>query len=578
MPDLPRPRERAMKAGWHVLMPVLVAMCVVGVAYAPVLSAQALSFDDNEFLTANPLVRSPSWNSAARFFGEILEPSTVSGYYIPLTMVSLMLDVAAGGEPDDLRPLHRTQLALHVLNIALLVLLLHGLFRHAWSAAGVALAYGLHPLMVEPIAWIAERKTLLATFFVLLALLAYLRWVRARRARWITASLAMFLLALLSKPTSLPLPILLLVLDFWPLRRLSRRALVEKVPFLALAALFAAITVISHARTTGAGVHAQRSVGEAALIASYALTFYLQKIAWPGVLSSVYPMPQLTWAAPETAMRGIALVLIIAAALFAVRRTRAPLAGLAFFVVALAPTLGLVEYGWVLVSDKYAYLPLVGLTLPFAALAGRFAGMPRGWRIAAGAALILLLAVEAGASRAYLTKWRDSETLLRHMVAVTPDDPMPHVKLGSLLHAKGDLPGAVQSLRRAVGLNPRLAEAHNNLGVALGRAGELAAAAEHLRTAIQLKPDYATAHQNLGMAYAASGQVEAALYELRESIRLDPELRSARLRLADLLARRGRRDEARAELRALIERSPGTPEADRAGQVMRDLEGTSAVP
>ncbi|MFH0980558.1 MAG: glycosyltransferase family 39 protein, partial [Planctomycetota bacterium] len=221
---------------------ILVVALTVAAVHWPALSAQTLSFDDAQYLTKNLLVQNPSWASAGRFLREVLEPSTVSGYYQPLAMISLMLDHALGGRADQLRPFHRTSLILHISNTALVIVLLYLLFRQAWVAVAVGLLFGLHPLTVEPIPWIGERKTLLATFFALCCFITYVGYARRRSWKRYVACLVWFVLALMSKPTTTPLPVLLLLLDYWPLRRLNKRAVLEKVPFLIIAGLSAVIT------------------------------------------------------------------------------------------------------------------------------------------------------------------------------------------------------------------------------------------------------------------------------------------------------------------------------------------------
>ena len=181
---------------------VLVISCTIAVQW-PALSARAFAFDDAQYFITNPLVRNPSAASAWQFFREVLHPSTVGGYYQPLTMVSLMLDSVMGATQDNLRPLHRTSLLLHAVNSGLIVLLLYALFKQPWVAAGAGLLFGLHPITVETVAWIAERKTPLATFFALLSLLAYLKYVKNPSRRiWYPACALLFVLALLSKPSS----------------------------------------------------------------------------------------------------------------------------------------------------------------------------------------------------------------------------------------------------------------------------------------------------------------------------------------------------------------------------------------
>ena len=191
-----------------LLIALIVAVCVaVVIAHWPALSANALSFDDTQYLTENLLVQSPGWASAKQFLTEVLEPSTVRGYYQPLTMISLMVDYALGGRADNLMPFHRTSLILHAANTALVIVLLYLLFGQAPVAAAVGLLFGLHPMTVEPIPWMSERKTLLAAFFALCCLVAYVRFKHKGNWRLYVCCLVLYLLALMSKPTSVPLPL-----------------------------------------------------------------------------------------------------------------------------------------------------------------------------------------------------------------------------------------------------------------------------------------------------------------------------------------------------------------------------------
>ena len=230
-----------------VIVLALLSLVVVGAtlfAHWPVLSAQAMSFDDEEAIIENRLVQHPSWNSVGRFFREVTLSSVVRGYYRPLTLTSLMLDWAMGGRPEDFRPFHRTSLALHLGSTVLVILLCYQVFRQPIIAALVGLLFGVHPLTVEPIAWVMERKTILAAFFAFACLNAYVGYTRGPRWGWYAAAVVLYLLSLLAKPTGTPLPIVMLLMDYWPLKRFSRRAVLEKIPFFILSAVFAALCVL----------------------------------------------------------------------------------------------------------------------------------------------------------------------------------------------------------------------------------------------------------------------------------------------------------------------------------------------
>ena len=265
-----------------VLLVLIAIVCgAVVVVHYPALSAQAISFDDSQYLSNNTLVQNPSWGSARRFLTEVLEPSTVGGYYQPLTMISLMLDCGMGGSDDNLMPFHRTSLILHTANTFLIVVLLYLLFGNAVIAAAVGLLFGLHPMAVETIAWVGERKTLLAAFFALWSLIFYARY--ASKNSWVTYAccLAAYVLALMSKPTSTTLPVVMLLMDFWPLKRLSRRAVLEKIPFFTLVAISAVITYVSQSRTSITSLPTNYGIERIPFILCHNIVFYLYKIIWP---------------------------------------------------------------------------------------------------------------------------------------------------------------------------------------------------------------------------------------------------------------------------------------------------------
>jgi tetratricopeptide (TPR) repeat protein len=585
-----------------LIVSIAVVVVIVAAVHWPVLSAQALSLDDAQYLTDNRLVRNPSWASTRRFVTELLAPSTVRGYAQPMTMISLMLDYAAGGRPNDLRQFHRTNLALHVANTALLIVLLYQLFGSVWPAAGIGLLFGVHPLVVEPIAWLTERKTLLAAFFVLWCLVLYVCFVHRRSWGVYAACLTMFVLAVLSKPTSTPLPVLLLLLDAWPLRRLSWRAVIESLPFFGIAAIGAVITVISQARTAGVDLPIESAPGEMLLMLCHQLVFYLSKMVWPANLSSWYPRPEpMSLSNPALLGAVIGMCAIIAVVAVSLRWTRAVAVGWLFFFVAILPTLGIIGFTWATAADKYVYLPAVGLLLVLASFAcwlSNASSQRRQRRLiqAAGAVVLIVLAsLEARATRAYLPAWRDSETLFRHILTVAPNAPVAHNSLGLALAAKGDWDAAIEHYQAALRRYPGYQNARNNLALALAsqgrvdeaivqcqlalehgpdnpitqnnlggflvRQGRLTEAAEHFAQALRLNPEAVETYNNLATVLLALGRVDEAVARLEQALRRDPRYVDAHMNLARAQARLGNADLAMAQYREVLRLSPDHAEA-----------------
>jgi len=487
-----------------------VSLCVLA-AHWGTLSARALCSDDLEYLVDNPLVKTPSWNSAERFLTEVLRPSTVGGYYQPLAMTSLMLDYAAGGREADPRAFHRTSLALHVVNTALIVLLMYSLFGNPLAAGLVGLLFGVHPMTVEPIPWISERKTLLAAFFALACLNLYVRYTRRRNWKLYFASLGVFVLAVMSKPTSTPLPVCLLLMDYWPLRRLRWGAAWEKVPFLLVSGISGFITFYSQRATFGLEMPAEHSPLRIPLILCHNIVFYLYKIVLPVNLSPHYPFPDpvgLSHPMVLTGVLGTLVLLVVLAVSF--KYARGPLVGWLFFFVAILPTMGVIGFTVVVASDKFAYLPSVGLLMLVNAL---LVWLWSPWsardpktiaKISVATGLILVLAAfEMLATRRTAAHWKDTDTLNAHMLS----------------------------------LSPNAAWVHNCTAVNLIRTGRIGEAIEHLTRALELKGDYHEAHNSIAIAYEMTGRTDLAIRHLREAIKIKPSYGAARKNLAAILKR-----------------------------------------
>ncbi len=608
---MPEPRPNGQRIGLLIGLLVIVGVATAA-AHWPVLSVQALSLDDQQFLSDNPLVRNPSWASTGRFLGEVLTPSTVQGYYLPLSMISLMLDYGMGGRPDDLRVFHRTSLLLHVANTALIVLLLYGLFGQPIPAALVGLLFGVHPLTVEPIAWVGERKTLLAAFFALGCLLCHIRYAGGRHMRWFLASLAAYVLACMAKPTAAPLPVMLILLDYWPMRRFTVRSLMEKLPFLAAAGVSGLITLVSHNRTAGIIMPAEFGPGRIPLVICYLIMFYMVKIVWPANLTSIYTLPKPVLVSNPAFLFGLAgTLLLLILIVVALRRTKAPLVGGLFFLAAIFPTLGVVPYSWVVASDKYVYLPAVGVLLVLTA------GLCRAWthqwlnpfpaRVGLATAVLLVCLLEAHGVQEYLPRWRDTLTHAQYLLASAPESPAAHNHLGQVLAEEGRYPEAIARFRDAIRLLPGYPEAQYNLGAALWLRGELDEAIEQLRPALRanpnnahghyalgsalqskgklaeaetcfrqtlkLRPSHVAAHNDLGSVLLANGKVDEAIEQFRQALQIDPQYADAHSNLGTVLAREGKLDESISRFRLALAAKPNHAEArHNLGQAL-ELQG-----
>jgi len=556
-----KPTTTLVREGGRCVLAALFVAAVVAAIHAPVLGARALSFDDAEYVTHNPLVSTPGWSSAARFFTEVTRPSTFSGYYHPLSMTLLMAGYAAGGRSEDPRAFHVISLALHAANAALVMVLVFRLFGALAPAVLVALLFAAHPLTVEPVAWVGEQKALLAAFFALIALACHVEYARAGRGPWRLLVGISFLLALLAKPTAIMLPVLMLVVDAWPLRRFGRRAVLEKWPLFLLAAVSALVTLVSQQQVGGI-THTQASELAAWPVrVLYVLGFYLGKLVWPFPLSSAYPQPEpLAFSNPAVAANAILVVALTAALVWLRRSVPAVTAAWAFLVLALAPTLTPVKYTWAIAFDHYLYLPVLGILLALGAWFTTLWNSPRGrtatTRAGLAVAILAVVAAEGAGARAAIATWADSMTHYRHMETVAPRSPAVHNQLG-ILHASAGAPDeALRHLRRAIELSPDYGGAHYNLGISLAATGALDEAIREFRTATELMPNDADAHFNLSTALRLARRPAEAVEPLRRAVALDPSHARAQALLGSTLAETGDFAAAARQLRIAIAQSP----------------------
>ncbi len=512
-------------------VPLLALAVVVLGVYWPALSSRAVWVDDAEYVMATQRVGGAGGPSVAGLFTEVLEPSSVRGYYQPLAITSLLMDARAGADLANPRAFHRTNLCLHALNSVLVGVWVFLLLGNPWIAAASGLFFGLHPLTVEPVVWLAERKTLLATLFALGCIIEYVRYARASSWLAYAAALLLFLAGLLAKPTIVPLPLLLLLLDVWPLERFSRRAVLEKVPFLVLSGLSAIITIISQGRTIAVDSPVDHPWGFGPLLVGYNVFFYVGKVVWPRDLASWYAFPHpfslSNWAVLIHVAGTLALIVVVVRSW---RRARPVAIGLLFFVCASLPTLGVMGFHPVIAADRHAYFPMLGLLIPVAwllsrAVRGGRAGARRGWSVVGVAAVVALCLVETGLTRRYLAVWKDTETLYRHMLARTPEVGALHYGLGVDLQSRGQVDAAVGAYRQALaccgdGRYDRgiARSAHNNIGGLLASRGNVRAAIDHWRASLEIEPNREAVVSNL--AWFLSTDRDASIRNGEEAVRL----------------------------------------------------------
>jgi tetratricopeptide (TPR) repeat protein len=484
-------------------------------AFLPSLSNGFVDFDDERYLLASREHLGFALDQLKWMF-----TTTLSGPYQPFSWLSLALDFQLWGARAW--GFHLTSALIHAANAALFFLVARELFFKAqpddrdgalnWSALLAALIFALHPLRVESVAWASERRDVLCGFFYLASVLLYLKGR-------IKESFAAFLAALLSKGMAVTLPLTLLALDWYPLRR---KAWAEKLPFFASSAVFGVVGVLAQDKPDQGRFPYPDLLGRIGQ-AAYGAVFYVGKTLLPVGLSPLYLRPREISLFAWPFLGCLALVAAAKLALIAVRKERPALATAGFcYLIALVPVLGLVPFGRQLAADRYTYLPC----LPLALLAGAFARAR--WKrpnARLGGAIVsvgLLLLTWA-----QLPVWRDSASFWTRVVEVQPEQPMPRNSLAYAL-ARKQPARAEAEYRKAIELDPSYELPHNNLGLLLAAEGKAAEAEAELRAAVALKPSYWEAHANLGLLYARENRLKEAEKSLEEAARLNPDAASIR--------------------------------------------------
>ena len=588
--------------------------------YWPALNCNFLHYDDHPYVIENPHVHGGLTLEACRWAFNI----GYAGNWHPLTWLSHMADCQLFGL--DPRGHHLTNLIFHVTNTLLLFGVLRRMTGALWPSAFVAALFAWHPLHVESVAWVAERKDLLSTFFFLLTLWAYRQYVEQSKGQSPKAkvsyalTLLLFALGLMSKPMLVTLPFVLLLLDYWPLRRWELKAqegkrkalsslLLEKTPFLALSLASCVVTLVAQKRG-GALVSLQVIPFDARCWnALVSWLRYAGKLCWPRHLAVIYPYV-CQW---PLWLVGLAVAFLLGVTMLALYcRRQAPYfpVGWLWFVGTLVPVIGLVQAGEQAMADRYAYIPSIGFFMVISwaipQLLGRWP--LRAPVLAIGAALVL--AACAGATRLQLRHWRDGVALFEHAVAVTENNSAAHATLGLALMDKGKLGEAVAQYEAALQISPDYSLAHNNLGIALARLARFDEAIAHYQAALQLEPRDAEAHFNLANAlnpgyvdaYAvqtalqnhqadaqqsreqyqaalalypnhikahinwgnlelAVGNPEAAISHYQDAIRIDPLAAMAHFNLGNALAKMGKTNDAISAYARAVEIEPCNAQA-----------------
>ncbi len=517
----------------YILAGIVLIVLVTTVAFFPSLGNGFTNWDDDSYVTENPDIRHLDIKSVVKAFS-----SFYAGAYLPATIISYAVEYRFFGL--DPRAYHLTNLILHVLNCLLVFWLLILLTKSVWASFFAALLFAVHPLRVESVAWVSERKDVLYSLFYLGSVISYL-YRPGRNRGLFFLSILLALLSALAKSMAVTIPLSLILIDFLKRRRFDRSVWMEKIPYFAISAVCLVIAIFSQSAAGAMSEETSFNFFQNAVIAAHSLAFYLFKTVLPVKLSGVYPLPQaLGQAVNGATLLSLAVVTGIAALLIIYgRRSRAVLFGCGFFIGTLLPVIQIVPAGQA-IAERYTYMASFGIFYLVAVFLDRAAGhrdlttvSPSGthscrrdrrfWSVACGAMIVVLSMLTWNRTRV----WRDSITLWTNVLSHYPQIPVAYNNRGLAYHARGNHRPALSDFDEAIRLDPEYVLAYNNRGLARQALGDAAGAIEDYGKALQLDPRSARVHNNRGLALYGKAAYDSALADFDEAIRLEPTLAKA---------------------------------------------------
>ena len=522
---------------------VIVCICIFLAALTWIVFGQTLrhdfvNYDDPRYVYQNTKITSGlNIGGVAWAFTHIHAEN-----WHPLTTITHMLDCQLHGLKAGWH--HFTNVLLHTVAVLLLFVALQQMTGALWRSAFVAALFAIHPLHVESVAWVAERKDVLSAVFFMLTLLAYVRYARAPSAwRYLTVAFV-FALGLMSKPMVVTLPFVLLLLDYWPLRRITDRRsdvgrhllklVLEKIPLIALSAVSSTVTFLAQRGALGWTEQLPMLARINNAIVTYVI--YVRQMLWPANLAVFYTHPENRLASWEISLALVVLIGITMAAVILRKDTPYFITGWLWYLGMLVPVIGLVQVGWQGHADRYTYLPQIGL---YIAATWAVADLTASWhhqRIFLPAAALLVIGALSWSAWIQTSYWRDSETLFSHALAVTGKNDVAENNLGIVYLEKGKLDQAISMLQAAIDLRPENGPAHNNLAKALLQKGRLDEAMVQYRKFVEIEPQNVEARNILGTALIQHGHVREAVEQWQDALAIEPENGNAASNLAWVFA------------------------------------------
>ena len=510
--------------------------------YCQVCSYDFVNYDDRGYVYKNPNIQDGITLQAVKW---AFTTGYVSNWH-PLTWLSHMLDWQffgpnAGGH-------HLTNLIFHIANTLLLFLVLRRMTNAFWQSAFVAALLALHPLHVESVAWVAERKDVLSTFFWILTMWAYLRYVEHPNVWRYLFALLMFALGLMSKPMLVTLPFVLLLLDYWPIERFGKRTIFylirEKIPFIVFSTASSVITFL--VQRSGGSVVKTTVIPLQVFVSNAFVSYvkYIEKMIWPSRLAVFYPHPLNHLPAGQVAAAILILLVISVLVIRLASGRRYLLTGWFWYLGTLVPVIGFIQVGDQAMADRYSYVPLTGL---FIIIAWGVPDLLTKWRykkIVLVSSAILVISAMSVCTYFQLRHWRNSLTLFQHALDVTENNYIAHLQMAIFLCEQQRLDKAVTEFQKYLQIRPNDPDALNAFGVVLGRLGRHDEAVRYLIKALQIKPDFADAHANIVYALTIRGNLDEAAVYLAKALQLDPNSALVHYHCGNILVKNGKINEA----------------------------------
>jgi Tfp pilus assembly protein PilF len=557
-----QPTKSKLRLHWSWFGICAAIVTVIWIVFGQTLWHDFVNYDDKTYVYGNSLVSS---GLSLRGLEQAFVDTNTKNWH-PLTLISHMIDCQIFG----LKPggHHFTSVSLHTIAVLLLFLFLQTVTARFWCATFVTAVFAIHPLRVESVAWIAERKDVLSAIFFFLTLITYVRYVRAPSfGRYATMSI-LFVCGLMSKPMLVTTPIVLLLLDYWPLGRIrDSKSLwtltVEKLPLAALSIASSAVALILQ-------IHSSESIEQlpfAWRLENAVVTYvtYIWQMFWPVDLAVFYPHPDNRLAFWQVGLAAIFLVVVTWAAFATRKRHPYLVVGWLWYLIMLLPVIGIVEVGLQGHADRYTYLPHVGLYIAITWLIADYSvSLPARKQVLGTAAVAIVMVLTACAWK-QATYWRNTETLWTHTLTVTQDNDVALTDLGNYFMEQGRLDDALSYLQRALDVHSgsqhghytlSLALIHNTIGNVLERIGRLDEALAHFRQAVELRPDFPDAHYNFGVALFRKGDADAAIAEWQTTLGLHPTDSAAHASLGNALVQKGLYADAVTHYEAALQSEP----------------------